>query len=166
MSTAIDTATATTTVPRPDVAHDWPAGYRAMIELDRAVSASGLDGRLYDLVKLRASQVNGCAYCLDMHAKALRAAGEDQQRLDVLHAWREVDLFNERERAALALTEAITLVADGQVPDDVVAAARDQFGPEELAQLVMAVVVINGWNRIAITGRMALPPSDAAGRTG
>jgi AhpD family alkylhydroperoxidase len=162
MTTATDS-----TVPRPDVAHDWPAGYRAMIELDRAVGAGpGLDPRLHDLVKLRASQVNGCAYCLDMHAKDLRAAGEDQQRLDVLPAWREVGLFDERERAALALTEAITLVADGHVPDDVVAAAREHFAPDELAQLVMAIVVINAWNRIAITGRMALPPSEAAGRTG
>jgi alkylhydroperoxidase family enzyme len=105
-----------------------------------------------------------------MHAKDLRAAGEDQQRLDVLFAWREVGLFSERERAALALTEAITLVADGHVPDDVVAAAQEHFGPDELAQLVMAIVVINGWNRIAITGRAALPPSEAgrasAGRTG
>jgi AhpD family alkylhydroperoxidase len=159
----MSTTTATAAVPRPSVSHDWPAGYRAMIEFDRAVSAGGaLDGRLYDLIKLRASQVNGCAYCLDMHAKDLRAAGEDQQRLDVLSAWREVPLFSERERAALALTEAITLVADTRVPDDAIAAAREHFGPEELAQLVMAIVVINAWNRIAITGRAALPPSEAA----
>jgi AhpD family alkylhydroperoxidase len=154
----MSTTATTTAVPRPSVSRDWPAGYRAMSELDRAVRAGGLDDDLHNLVNLRASQLNGCAYCLVTHARDLRAAGEDQRRLDVLPAWREVDLFSERERAALALTEAVTLVADGHVPDDVVAAAREQFAPDELAQLVMAIVVINAWNRIAITGRTALPP--------
>ncbi len=94
-----------------------------------------------------------------MHAKDARAAGEDQQRFDVLQAWREVDLFSERERAALALTESITLVAADHVPDGVVDAARAHFSDRELAELVFAVVVINAWNRIAITARMPLPPA-------
>ncbi len=157
----MSTTAITTDVHRPSVARDWPAGYRAMIELDRAVRAGGLDDDLHNLVNLRASQLNGCAYCLVTHAGDLRAAGEDQRRLDVLPAWREVDLFSERERAALALTEAVTLVAEGHVPDDAVAAASAHFAPDELAQLVMAIVVINAWNRIAITARMALPASSA-----
>jgi AhpD family alkylhydroperoxidase len=156
------TVTETTKTPakaRLDLYTPWPEGYRAMRTFDRAVAECSLEGSLLTLIKQRASQINGCAYCLDMHAKEARAAGEDQQRLDVLGAWREVDLFSERERAALALTEAITLVADGHVPDDVVDAARPHFSERELAELVFMVVVINAWNRIAITARMPLPPA-------
>ncbi|HET6951974.1 MAG TPA: carboxymuconolactone decarboxylase family protein [Acidimicrobiales bacterium] len=145
--------------PRLDLQGAWPGGYRAMNAFDRAVAAGDVETALLDLVKQRVSQINGCAYCLDMHAKDLRAAGESQQRLDVLSAWREVPLFTGRERAALALAEAITLVADGHVPDDVVEVARREFTPPELAHLVYSVVVINAWNRIAITARMALPPA-------
>jgi AhpD family alkylhydroperoxidase len=131
----------------------------AMRAFSGAVRESSLDPILANLMKQRASQLNGCAYCLDMHAKESRAVGDDQQRLDVLAAWREVDLFTDRERAALALTEAITLVADGHVPDEVIDAAREHFDDRELAELVFAVVVINAWNRIAITARMPLPPA-------
>jgi len=131
----------------------------AMRAFSGAVREASLDPILANLMKQRASQLNGCAYCLDMHAKESRAVGEDQQRLDVLAAWREVDLFTDRERAALALTEAITLVADGHVPDEVIDAAREHFDDRELAELVFAVVVINAWNRIAITARMPLPPA-------
>ncbi|HEX6569235.1 MAG TPA: carboxymuconolactone decarboxylase family protein [Acidimicrobiales bacterium] len=145
-------------VPRLDLSGLFPDGYRAMLAFDRAVGRSDLDGTLLNLVKQRASQINGCAYCLDMHAKDARSAGESQQRLDVLSAWREVPLFTELERAALGLTEAITLVAGTHVPDEVVDAARAHFTPEELAQLVFHVVTINAWNRIAITARMPLPP--------
>lgn len=145
--------------PRLDLAGPWRDGYRAMSAFDRAVSRSGLEESLLNLVKLRASQINGCAYCLDMHAKDARAAGESPQRLDVLAAWREVPLYSERERAALALAEAITLVVDSHVPDEVVEAAQARFTPEELVQLVFHVVVINAWNRISITARSPLPPA-------
>jgi len=131
----------------------------AMRAFSGAVRESSLDPILANLMKQRASQLNGCAYCLDMHAKESRAVGEDQQRLDVLAAWREVDLFTDRERAALALTEAITLVADGHVPDEVIDAAREHFDDREVAELVFAVVVINAWNRIAMTARTPLPPA-------
>jgi AhpD family alkylhydroperoxidase len=159
------TATETATNTRPkararlDLVKPWPQGYQAMSAFDDVVSGSSLDPILTNLVKQRASQLNGCAFCLDMHAKDARAAGEDQQRFDVLQAWREVDLFSERERAALALTESITLVAADHVPDGVVDAARAHFSDRELAELVFAVVVINAWNRIAITARMPLPPA-------
>jgi AhpD family alkylhydroperoxidase len=159
------TATDTATQARPrarariDLVRPWPEGMEAMRAFSRAVLESSLDPILANLMKQRASQLNGCAYCLDMHAKESRAVGEDQQRLDVLAAWREVDLFTDRERAALALTEAITLVADGHVPDDVIDAAREHFDDRELSELVFAVVVINAWNRIAITSRVPLPPA-------
>ena len=162
MTATETTETAKTTRPtkkaRLDLVSPWREGYDAMLAFDRAVGECSLEESLRDLLKQRASQINGCAYCLDMHAKDLRAAGESQQRLDVLQAWREVDLFSERERAALALTEAITLVADGHVPDEVVDAAREHFSDRELAELVFTVVVINAWNRIAITSRIPLPP--------
>jgi len=157
-TTATET-TRTTRKARLDLVTPWREGYDAMLEFDRAVGECSLDENLRNLLKQRASQLNGCAYCLDMHAKDARAAGESQQRYDVLQAWREVDLFSERERAALALTEAITLVADGHVPDDVVDAARVHFSERELAELVFTVVVINSWNRIAITSRIPLPPA-------
>jgi len=152
------TTDSATAGPRLDLSGPWPAGYRAMLAFDQAVGTADLEQSLLDLVKQRSSQINGCVYCLDMHAKEARAAGESQQRLDVLVAWREAPLFSERERAALALTEAITLVADTHVPDDVVAEARAHFSPEELVQLVFHIVVINAWNRIAVTARAPLPP--------
>jgi AhpD family alkylhydroperoxidase len=117
------------------------------------VDESGLDHRLLELVKMRASQINGCAFCLDMHSKDARAAGETEQRLYLLDAWREVDLYSERERAALAWTEAVTLVSEGHVPDEVFAQARAHFSEEELVSLTMAIVAINGWNRLAIAFR-------------
>jgi AhpD family alkylhydroperoxidase len=160
MTTTTDAATDdTTALPRVDLMGPWPEGYRALLALDGAVGGAGLDPSLLNLVKQRASQVNGCPYCLDMHAKEARKAGESQQRLDVLQAWQEAPLFSERERAALALTEAITLVADGHVPDAVVDEARRHFAPEQFAQLVFAIVSINAWNRVAITSRAPLPPA-------
>ena len=125
-------------------------GAQAMLALGKAVDASGLERSLLDLVKVRASQINGCAYCLDMHSKDLRAAGETEQRLYLLSAWREAPFYTARERAALAWTEALTLVADGHVPDEVYAEARGQFDEKELVDLSLAVVAINGWNRLAI----------------
>jgi len=105
------------------------------------------------LLEFRVSQINGCAYCLDMHSKDLRAAGETEQRLYLLEAWRESPFYTDRERAALAWAEAVTLVTEGHVPDEVFAQARKQFSEEELANLTLAVVAINGWNRLNIAFR-------------
>ncbi|HET8621448.1 MAG TPA: carboxymuconolactone decarboxylase family protein [Acidimicrobiales bacterium] len=158
--TATDTSTPTTAGPRLDLVRPWPAGYRAMAAFGRAVAdESPLTPALRHLVKLRASQVNGCAFCLDLHAGEARGAGEDQRRLDVLPAWREVDLFTERERAALALAESITLLSESHVPDDVLDEAQRHFAPDEMAALVFEVVVINAWNRISVTARTPLPPA-------
>jgi len=125
-----------------------------MLALEMAVRKnSKLDPSLIELVKMRSSQINGCAYCIDMHSKDARAAGETEQRLYALNAWRETPFFSDRERAALAWTEAVTLVSEGHVPDEVYAEASKQFYEEELVNLTMAVVAINGWNRLAIAFR-------------
>lgn len=113
----------------------------------------GLEPGLVPLVELRASQINGCAFCLDMHATQAREAGVSQQKLDCLAAWREVETFTPRERAALAWTEAVTLVADSHVPDEVYAEARAAFDEKELVALTFAIAVINAWNRMAVSMR-------------
>jgi AhpD family alkylhydroperoxidase len=140
-----------------------PKAYAAMIHLEHTVHALGLDPKLYELVKIRASQINGCAFCLDMHTKDARAAGETEQRIYVLPAWREAPFYTAKERAALALTEAITLVSETHVPDEVYAEAAACFEPEEVAALIMAITTINAWNRIAIASRTVAgtyqPPS-------
>ena len=128
-----------------------PAPYKAMNALDGAVE---LDPALRDLVSLRASILNGCAYCIDMHTKDARKRGDEEQRLYALAAWHEAPFFDERERAALALTDAVTLVADGHVPRTVWDEAAAHFDDDELAQLLWAIVVINAWNRLAIATRM------------
>ena len=110
----------------------------------------GLEASLLELVKMRASQINGCAHCLDMHSKDARAAGETEQRLYLLNAWREAPFYSARERAALAWTEALTLVSESQVPDTVYEEARRHFSEQELVDLSLAIVAINGWNRLAI----------------
>ena len=130
-----------------------PEVLRAMMCLEHQVRNSGLESSLLDLVKLRASQINGCAYCIDMHSKDARARGETEQRLYELNAWRETPFYSERERAALAWTEAVTLVANGHVPDEVFREVRPQFNEAELVNLTLAVVAINGWNRLAIAFR-------------
>jgi AhpD family alkylhydroperoxidase len=136
---------------------DWlraaPRAVRSMGTLQAYVDDCGLEHSLLELVKMRASQLNGCAYCLDMHSKDARAAGETEQRLYLLNAWREAPFYSERERAALEWTEALTQVADTHVPDEVYALARAHFSETELVNLTMAVVAINGWNRIAIAFR-------------
>ncbi|HEY0839139.1 MAG TPA: carboxymuconolactone decarboxylase family protein [Vulgatibacter sp.] len=142
-----------TKTDRVSVAEATPRAFAAMLHLENAVSAMGLDKGLYELVKIRASQINGCAYCIDMHTKDARAGGESEQRIYALNAWRETPFFTERERAALALAEAITLVTDGHVDDEVYAAAASRFDEKELAALIMAAVAINAWNRIAIACR-------------
>lgn len=138
---------------RIDMHHVSPKATQAMLQLQKYVNDSGLEHSLLELVKMRASQINGCAYCLDMHSKDARAAGETEQRLYLLDAWRETSLYSARERAALAWTEALTLVREGHVPDDVFEAAREHFSEQELVDLSMAVVAINGWNRLSIAFR-------------
>jgi AhpD family alkylhydroperoxidase len=130
-----------------------PDGYKAMSALESYVRQSGLEHSLLELVKTRASQINGCAFCLDMHTKDARVGGETEQRLYTLSAWQETPFFSDRERAALAWTEAVTRVADTHVPDDVFDLVRQQFTEKELADLTLAIVTINGWNRLAIAFR-------------
>jgi AhpD family alkylhydroperoxidase len=124
-----------------------------MLGLQEYLAQSDLEPALLELVRFRASQLNGCAYCLDMHSKDARAHGETEQRLYALSAWRETPFYAERERAALAWTEAVTLVADGHVPDSVYDEVRKHFSDRELVDLTLAVVAINGWNRLAISFR-------------
>lgn len=139
--------------PRIKYAQAAPEGYRAMRNLEDYVQSSGLEPGLLDLVKLRASQINGCAYCIDMHTKDARARGETEQRLYAQSAWEETPFYTERERAALAWTEAVTKVFDGHVPDAAYEMARKQFSEKELVNLTLAIVAINGWNRLAISFR-------------
>jgi AhpD family alkylhydroperoxidase len=125
---------------------------RAMLNLSGEVAAR-VERPLYELVKIRASQMNGCAYCIDMHTKDARLAGETEQRIYALNAWRETPFFNDRERAALEWTEAVTRLADTHVPDDVHERVSRQFNEDELVTLTFAVVVINSWNRLAVSFR-------------
>ena len=129
----------------------------ALISISAAVKKSGLDPKIVELVKVRASQINGCAFCLNMHVVEAREIGETDARLHVLAAWHESPYFSARERAALAWTEALTLVADSHVPDDVFAEASAVFDEAELAQLTSAIVTINAWNRIAVAYRFLHP---------
>ena len=129
-----------------------PEGMRFMNALDHYSQNCGLESSLLDLIKLRASQINGCAYCVDMHSKDARTGGESEQRLYNLSVWRETPYYTSRERAALAFTEAVTLIAQGRVPDEVYEEARQQFSEEELVKLMLAIVTINAWNRFTIFG--------------
>jgi AhpD family alkylhydroperoxidase len=124
-----------------------------MYAVERYVRECGLERGLLELIKLRASEINGCAYCVDMHTKDARVNGETEQRLYAVVVWREAPFFTERERAALAWAEAVTLVSQEQVPDNVFEIARKQFSDKELVDLTMAVIAINGWNRLAISFR-------------
>ena len=130
-----------------------PDAYRAMSALQRWVDGCGLEPLLLELVKTRASQLNGCAYCIDMHTKDARALGESEQRLYALSAWRETPFFSARERAALEWAEAVTLVHDGFVPDEVFERVRPHFSERELVDLTMALVTLNGWNRLSAAFR-------------
>src|SRR2546422_6260288 len=149
-----------------------PEGIRALSGLEAYVRSSGLEPGLLDLVKTRASQINGCAYCIDMHTKDARARGETEQRLYGLSAWREAPFYSERERAALEWTEAVTLISQDHVPDELYERVRREFTEAELINLTLAVVAINGWNRLAISfrsvpgsyqGTSAMPEASAAG---
>ena len=130
-----------------------PKALNAMLGLEKYVHSSGLELSLYELVKTRASQINGCAYCLDMHTKDARKAGETEQRLYGLSAWLETPFYTERERAALAWTEALTVISQSDVPDDLYEATRKHFNEGEIVALTMAIIAINGWNRLAISFR-------------
>lgn len=130
-----------------------PEGYRAMSELEHYVHSCGIEPSLLELVKFRASQINGCAYCLDMHSKDARTKGETEQRLYTISAWHETPFFSERERAALAWTEAVTRISERHVPDDVYEHVRKHFNEKELVDLTFAVITINSWNRLAISFR-------------
>lgn len=141
---------------RANYAKQAPEAYRAMLAFSRA-AAEGVDPVIAELVKIRASQINRCAFCLDMHINDAKKAGESDERIYLLSAWEEVDgLYTDKERAALALTEAVTVLTDGFVPDQVYARAAAHFGEEELSRLVAAIVAINAWNRFSVTFRV--PP--------
>ena len=139
--------------PRIEYTKVAPGAMKAMRGLEDYLAACGLEPSLLDLVRTRASQLNGCAYCIDMHTKDARARGESEQRLYELDAWRETPFYTERERAALAWTEAVTLIAKGHVPDAVYEEVRQHLSEEELVNLTLAIVAINGWNRFAISFR-------------
>ncbi len=142
-------------IPRVNRANYIGSGLgRAMLALQKEVEASGLERPLLELVKIRASQINGCAFCIDMHTRDARALGETEQRIYALNAWREAPFFSERECAALDWAEAVTRVADTHVPDDVYERVRQQFSEPELVSLTFALVAINGWNRLAVAFRV------------
>jgi AhpD family alkylhydroperoxidase len=133
-----------------------PEAVAAMYGLENYIAKSGLERPLVHLVKMRASQINGCAYCLDMHSKDARAEGESEQRLYTLEAWRETPFFTDRERAALAWTEALTLISQTHAPDEVYEEVRTQFSEIEIINLTLVITTINAWNRISI-GFRAVP---------
>ncbi len=139
--------------PRFSYSKAAPGGYKAMIGLEQYLHECGLEESLLHLVKLRASQINGCAFCLDMHWKDLRTIGENEQRLYSLDAWRECPYYTDRERAALAWTEALTLITNGHVPDSVYEEVHPYFSEKELSDLTFAVATINAWNRLSIAAR-------------
>jgi AhpD family alkylhydroperoxidase len=138
---------------RIDYTDASPEAFTAVSKLEAFVRHCGLEHSLLELIKTRASQINGCAFCIDMHTKDARAAGETEQRLYALNAWRETPFFTDRERAALSLTEAVTLVSETRVPDDVFEQARQQFSEKEIINLTLAIATINVWNRLSITFR-------------
>jgi AhpD family alkylhydroperoxidase len=154
---------------RIDVGRVGRGAMQAMLALEQHVRGSGLEPELLELVRLRASYLNGCAYCVDMHTKDARARGESEQRLYGVPVWRETPYYTPRERAALAWTEAVTEVGRSGVPDEVFEEVRAHFGDEELVNLTLAVVVINGWNRLSVSfraepGSYRVPPTTASTR--
>jgi AhpD family alkylhydroperoxidase len=141
--------------PRIDYRKYAPEALQSMLGLEKYIAACGLDRKLVLLMKMRASQINGCAYCLDMHSIDARAEGETEQRLYTLDAWRETPFFSDRERAALAWTEAITRVSEGHVPDAVFEEVKKYFSEKEIIDLTIVATTINMWNRLAISTRAA-----------
>lgn len=152
--------------PRIEYLKVAPGAYKAMLGLEQYIHNCGLEPGLLDLVKVRASQINGCAYCLDMHTKDARARGESEQRLYELDAWWESPFYSERERAALEWTEAVTRITEGHASDDVYEHVRGHFTEQNLVHLTLAIVTINSWNRLAIAFRSVpgayQPPKKAA----
>jgi AhpD family alkylhydroperoxidase len=140
--------------PRLNAQKASPAAYNAMLGLEMFIrKSSKLETSLVELIKMRASQINGCAYCIDMHSKDARAEGESEQRLYALPAWRETPFYTDRERAALEWTEALTSIAEGHAPDHAYETVKQHFSEEELVNLTLAIITINGWNRLAIAFR-------------
>jgi AhpD family alkylhydroperoxidase len=139
---------------RLDIQKVAPEAYRAMAALGAYEGNAGLEPKLKELVKVRASQINGCAYCIDMHTKDARSLGETEQRLYGLTSWRETPFYTDRERAALDWTEALTLISQTHAPDDVYAHVRQHFSEAEVVNLSMAIVAINSWNRLALGFRI------------
>jgi AhpD family alkylhydroperoxidase len=156
--------------PRIEMKRISPRAYEAVVALERYLHTTGLDERLIELVKLRASQINGCAFCVDMHARRLRELGEPNERIDAVAAWSEGPFFDERERAALAWAESVTLLSQDHVPDDVFHQAREQFDEAELVNLTVVIATINVWNRLAVPfravpdGYLRLKNASASGR--
>jgi AhpD family alkylhydroperoxidase len=144
--------------PRLEFAKVSPETYQAMLTVSKYTSECGLEHSLLELVKTRASQINGCAYCIQMHTRDARKLGETEERLHLLPAWRETEIYTPRERAALVWTEALTLLTDGHAPDDVYAEVKAQFSEAEIAKLTLAIGVINSWNRIAVGLRFVPRP--------
>jgi AhpD family alkylhydroperoxidase len=136
--------------PRLNYVQVVPDGYKAMSALNRYVEECGLEPLLLELVKVRASQINGCAYCLDMHSKDARALGESEQRIYLLDAWRETDFYSERERAALLWTEELTLISERHAADELYAEVSRHFTDVEMVNLTLAIMTINAWNRLAV----------------
>lgn len=151
--------------PRLDPYKVSPKLSQAMLDLNAKVEASGLEHSLIELVKIRASQINGCAFCLHMHTRDARKLGETEERLYLLDAWQESPLYTERERAALAWTEALTLIAQTRAPDEVYARLKAQFSEEDQVKLTMLIVTINAWNRLAIGFRKLHPVAQPAAKT-
>ncbi|KEQ23710.1 carboxymuconolactone decarboxylase family protein [Paenibacillus tyrfis] len=131
-----------------------PKAYETMLGLEKFSTSSGLDHTLYELIKIRASQINGCAFCLDMHTEALLKVSGNERRIHLISVWRESPFFTEAERAALELTEAVTLISDGGVPQSLYERVREHFDEKQYVALIMAIVTINGWNRLAISTGM------------
>jgi len=146
--------------PRMNYFQTAPETVNALLALEKQVTSSGLEQSLIELVKIRASQINGCAYCIHMHTQDARKHGETEQRLYLLNAWREAPVYTERERAALAWTEAVTLISETHAPDDVYEQVRAQFSEAETVNLTMVIATINAWNRLAISFR-SVPPVKA-----
>ena len=134
-----------------------PDAMKALVAVETYLHQTALGSQLIELVKMRASQINGCAYCLDSHSKQLRKGGETEQRIYLLNAWRESPLYTDRERAALAWTESVTLISETHAPDDVYEQLRTQFSEEDTVNLTMLIATINAWNRLAISFRAIHP---------
>jgi AhpD family alkylhydroperoxidase len=139
---------------RMDIGKMEPNAFKAMMELENYIEGTDIDKTLLELIKIRASQINGCAFCIDMHTKDARKHGETEQRIYALNAWRETPFFTSEERAVLSLTESVTFISEDHVPDEIYEEASRYFDQKQLAQIIMAIITINAWNRLAITTRM------------